>query len=53
MKPGYRNFQRITKGEELAMDKKGPIYAPKEGMIIMPLYQNSGNDGFFLVEERQ
>ena len=53
MKPGYRNFQRITKGEELAMDKKGPIYAPKEGMIFMPLYQNSGNDGFFLVEERQ
>lgn len=52
MKPGYKNFQKIVKGEELANDKKGPIYAPKEGMIFMPLYQSSGNDGFFLVEER-
>jgi succinylglutamate desuccinylase len=52
MNPGYKNFQKIAKGEELARDKKGPIYASKEAMIFMPLYQNSGNDGFFLVEER-
>ena len=51
MNPGYKNFQLIKKGEELARDKYGPILAPKDGMIFMPLYQDSGNDGFFIVEE--
>ena len=51
MRPGYKNFQTLKKGEELADDKYGPIYAPKDGMIFMPLYQDSGNDGFFIVEE--
>jgi hypothetical protein len=51
-KPSYRNFQRVAKGEQLASDKNGTTYAPKEEMIFLPLYQNSGNDGFVLVEER-
>ncbi|MFY0653219.1 MAG: succinylglutamate desuccinylase/aspartoacylase family protein [Cyclobacteriaceae bacterium] len=51
MKPGYRNFQKLQKGEELAKDKYGPIYAPQDGMIFMPLYQDAGNDGFFIVKE--
>ena len=51
MKPGYRNFQPVRKGEHLADDKKGPILAPAEGMILMPLYQSQGSNGFFLVRE--
>lgn len=51
MKPGYENFQTVQKGELLAQDKHGDIHAPLDGLIFMPLYQNAGNDGFFIVEE--
>ena len=51
MKEGYKNFQLITKGEHLANDKNGKIIAPFGGMILMPLYQKQGEDGFFIVEE--
>lgn len=51
MKPGYTNFQRISKGEELASDRNGTIRAKCDGYILMPLYQQQGSDGFFVVEE--
>lgn len=51
MNPGYRNFQRVTKGEVLALDRDGPVVAPESGRILMPLYQAKGADGFFLVRE--
>lgn len=51
MKPGFENFQRIERGQLLAEDKKGLIHSPMSGFIFMPLYQNTGNDGFFIVEE--
>jgi succinylglutamate desuccinylase len=51
MKPGYTNFQPIIEGEELANDKNGSIYAKINGMILMPLYQKKGSDGFFVVKE--
>ena len=51
MLPGYINFQSIKEGELLAYDKNGPVYAPSDGMILMPLYQTQGEDGFFIVEE--
>jgi succinylglutamate desuccinylase len=50
MQPGYRNFQLVKKGELLAHDKNGPIESLYNGMILMPLYQQQGEDGFFLVE---
>lgn len=49
MKPGYRNFQRIDKGETLATDKTGDVTATQRGRIFMPLYQALGEDGFFIV----
>lgn len=49
MKPGFQNFDSITKGELLADDHAGPISASRGGHVFMPLYQNSGNDGFFVV----
>jgi succinylglutamate desuccinylase len=51
MVAGYQNFQAIKKGEILAYDKKGEIAAPENCLILMPLYQTQGNDGFFLVRE--
>jgi succinylglutamate desuccinylase len=49
MRPGYKNFQPIKKGELLAHDKKGYVYSPMDGLILMPLYQKQGSDGFFIV----
>ena len=51
MKSGFENFQRIEKGELLAKDRNGSIHSPLSGYIFMPLYQNTGSDGFFIVEE--
>lgn len=53
MRPGYLNFQPVSKGEILAYDRHGPIRAPQDGHILMPHYQHLGNDGFFLVEARE
>ena len=51
MIPGYKNFQKVKKGQLLAHAKGKPIYAEKDGMLLMPLYQTQGDDGFFLIEE--
>jgi len=50
MMPNYRNFQAVTKGEMLAKNREGDIRAPEDCLILMPLYQSQGNDGFFLVK---
>jgi len=51
MRPGYVNFQPVQIGEYLADDVGGPILAPNKGLILMPLYQAKGSDGFFIVQE--
>lgn len=51
MEPGYRNFQPIRKGQVLATDRSGNVRAPDSGLLLMPLYQRQGEDGFFLVGE--
>lgn len=50
MRPGYVNFQVIHKEEHLADDVHGPVRSPLNGMILMPLYQVKGSDGFFIVQ---
>ncbi|MBO6517627.1 MAG: succinylglutamate desuccinylase/aspartoacylase family protein [Bacteroidia bacterium] len=50
MNPGYANFQKIYKGEELAMNQDGPICSPYDGYVFMPLYQPLGDDGFFIIK---
>lgn len=49
MNPGYKNFQKITAGEVLAQDRNGAVQAIQDGLILMPLYQKKGEDGFFIV----
>lgn len=50
MNPGYKNFQPVKKGEVLAHDRHGEIRAQQDGAILMPLYQQQGEDGFFLIQ---
>lgn len=52
MRTGFHNFQYIKKGEWLASDQKGKIHAECDGYLIMPLYQQQGNDGFFVVQPK-
>jgi succinylglutamate desuccinylase len=51
MEPGFANLQRIAEGELLARDRHGEIRAPETGVLLMPLYQTLGDDGFFLGRE--
>lgn len=48
MEPGFRNFQPVRRGQVLARDRSGEIEARETGLILLPLYQTLGDDGFFL-----
>lgn len=50
MLPGFINFQAIEKGMVLATESGQPVTSPFTGNIFMPLYQNQGADGFFIIE---
>lgn len=51
MRPGFQNFMKIEQGTALADNENGVIVAPLPGRIFMPLYQDKGNDGFFIINE--
>ena len=51
MSPGYHNFQKVENGEVLAKDINGDIKSKSDGMILMPLYQKKGEDGFFIIKD--
>jgi predicted deacylase len=51
MMPGYENFQPVSEGEVVATDRKGEVRATEAARILMPLYQEQGEDGFFIVRE--
>ncbi len=48
MRPGFGSFRRVRRGDVLADDRRGPVAAPVDGLLLMPLYQDQGNDGFFI-----
>ena len=49
MRPGFRNFEPVSLGQPLAEDRSGAVLAPEAGRIFLPLYQEQGDDGFFIV----
>lgn len=49
MRPGFRNFQPVRAGDIMAADARGVIAAPEAGRVFLPLYQEQGSDGYFLV----
>jgi hypothetical protein len=51
MDDGYENFQPVELGQRLATDRRGAVEALETGMVLLPLYQALGDDGFFLGRE--
>ncbi len=49
MLPGFVNFQVVEQGMPLAIDHGKEVIAPYSGHIFMPLYQEQGADGFFII----
>ncbi|MDP5081122.1 MAG: succinylglutamate desuccinylase/aspartoacylase family protein [Winogradskyella sp.] len=50
MQDGFESFQTIKKGILLAQANGKNIYADYNAQLFMPLYQKSGNDGFFIIK---
>jgi succinylglutamate desuccinylase len=48
MEPGFANIHPVRAGTLLAHDRHGEIRAPLDGLVVMPLYQGQGDEGFFL-----
>ncbi len=48
MKPGYKNFDPVRAGEVLATDRAGEVRASGAFRLLFPLYQQLGEDGYFL-----
>jgi len=48
MQPGFVNFERVEKGRLLATDDRGEMRAPFDCHVMLPLYQELGDDGYFL-----
>jgi hypothetical protein len=52
MAPGFANIQPVERGTLLAHDRRGEIRAEEDCLLVMPLYQGKGDDGFFLGRAR-
>lgn len=53
MEPGFKNFERISKDQLLAVQDGKEIRSEWDARIFMPLYQSQGNDGFFVIQEAE
>ena len=51
MEPGFESFQTIEEGQVLARNGSDTVVASQTGMLLMPLYQEQGEDGFFLTRQ--
>jgi succinylglutamate desuccinylase len=47
MEPGFRNIAPVKRGQLLARQASGEVRAPSDGLVLLPLYQAQGHDGFF------
>ena len=47
MEPGFKNLDHARAEQLLARDRNGEIRAPGDGLVMLPLYQGQGDDGFF------
>jgi succinylglutamate desuccinylase len=50
MLPGFQGFDKINSGQVLARNATGWVYAPVAGLLFMPLYQQQGNEGFYIIK---
>ena len=51
MRPGFENFERIRKDQILAFSDNKELKSDQSGRIFMPLYQNQGEDGYFILQK--
>ncbi|MBD80090.1 MAG: aspartoacylase [Crocinitomicaceae bacterium] len=51
MKEGFKSFDPIEEDQFLATYDGEKITAKENGKIFMPLYQNQGDDGFFIIRK--
>ena len=50
MVPGLESFQELRKGTLIGFHDRQEIKAKKDTIIFMPLYQQQGEEGFFLIK---
>ncbi len=48
MKEGFSNFCPVRKGEVIARDRYGSVAVHESALLVMPSYQGTNEDGFFL-----
>ena len=48
MAPGHANFGPVSRGQVIAHDAAGEVLSPSGGVLLLPLYQGEGEDGFFI-----
>lgn len=51
MKKGFRSFEKVPKGTLLAKEGERELKATKDTIVFMPLYQEQGEEGFFLIRK--
>ncbi|MBT8325769.1 MAG: aspartoacylase [Winogradskyella sp.] len=51
MHPGFISFEKIKKGQILASSNGEIIKSQHNATLFMPLYQKTGNDGFFIIKK--
>lgn len=51
LEPDFANIQRVKEGQLLARRAGGEFRAPADGFMLLPNYQEQGDDGFFLGTE--
>lgn len=49
MRPGFRNFGAVRRGQALGAHNGAEITSPVDARVFMPLYQALGTEAFFLV----
>lgn len=51
MDPDWANFQPVGRDQVVAKDLGGEIHAPIAGRLLLPRYQDQGDDGFFITRD--
>lgn len=51
MAAGFQSFDAVRKGTLLGRHNSREVVAPKNAVLFMPLYQDLGEDGFFLIKK--
>ncbi len=51
MNPGFKNFEPVEKDQLLAKSDDYPVIADENSRVFMPLYQEQGEDGYFLLSK--